>query len=132
MDPKSALNTQIATLYKNGCSVDQIAHALGLQLQAVDLILKGLFATRKKQTLQERYGDVEDLVVQTYISVMQNSENDSARVRAAELLDTKITHGGSQEFDYDTIVEQLKEANKIVSTALVQEKTANVIDLVTG
>lgn len=107
--------TQIIKLAKENYSAEEIALALGKHPALVDIAIKSHLRARGKQSFEERYGkDLQDLVVATYKDVMENSENDSARVRAAELLDTKIENSGAQGFDYSQLANALKELNQSI------------------
>lgn len=129
MQPKGALNTQIITLHSSGLTPLEVANALDLEPILVEAIIQGLAMKKRKRSINERFGkDVQDLVLATYINVMESSENDSARVRAAELMDGKLNGGAANEFNYEELAQALKEVDGIVAKSL-SEKPANVLEM---
>lgn len=118
MKNDNTLNTQIVALHQKGATASEIAGAFNLQPEIVEVIIKGLCAKKQKQTLEQRYGDVTDIVMRTFIDVAQFSDNDSARVRAAELLDAKVNGGAATEFSYDELAESLNRCREIVNDSV--------------
>ena len=107
-------NEQILTLTRQGLSAEQVAQALELPLEAVRLIANGVATHNKRVSLKERFGDLEEIAINTLKEVCQFGENESARVRAAELLNTKYC-AKVDIFDVDSIVAAMERA-KAAST----------------
>lgn len=105
--------SQIIKLQSQGLTAEQIAQALEKHPTVVDAVIKSHLKNASKVSFAQKYGDLENLIVNTYVDVMERSQNDSARVRAAELLDSKMENSGvNGAFDYNQILSTLKDVNK--------------------
>ena len=102
-------NEQILTLTRQGLTAEQVAQALELPVEAVRLIANGVATFNKRVSIKERFGDLEEVAINTLKEVCQYGENESARVRAAELLDTKIGQNLISKIESD-------HTNKLVSS----------------
>jgi len=102
-------NEQILTLTRQGLSAEQVAQALELPIEAVRLIANSVATLNKRVSIKERFGDLEEVAINTLKEVCQYGENESARVRAAELLDTKYC-SKVDIFDVDSIVQAMEKA----------------------
>lgn len=130
------LNTSIIKLYQDGCEPETIAEALQLQPELVKIIIDNLSARKKKMTLEQKYGDLKDIAIRTLMDVAERSENDSARVRAAEMLNNEVSGGGALDFSYDELSEALQKGRSIIGETMKvikqgEDNSLNVLDLKT-
>jgi len=119
-------NEQILTLTRQGLTAEQVAQALELPIEAVRLIANSVATFNKRVSIKERFGDLEEVAINTLKEVCQYGENESARVRAAELLDTKYC-SKVDIFDVDSIVQAMEKA-KVASQILDDQKDYGLND----
>lgn len=127
MTHTSNQSIQIRVLYDQGYTPQQIASGLGLNEEAVTLVIKGFNVGEKKyNTLKERFGDLEEIAMVALIEVCENSENHSAKAMAAKiLLERKEAINSKIEFDYEMLANRLNKAKEASS----ESKIDNIVEM---
>lgn len=110
-------NLQIKVLWEKGETTEDISRGLGLNAEAVELVISGFKkAGEKAKNFKDRFGDVEQLALDTLKEVCATGENESARVMSAKiLLEKKAALNSEIVFDYDEIAERLSRSRKASS-----------------
>ena len=118
MPSESLDNTQILSLFNQGATAEQIAEALNRDPVMIGLVIKSHVDSKRKMSLEERYGDLKDIAIRALAEVASTGENESARVAAAKCLidemDGNNGHGSNYKFDYTEIAERLLKAEAAV------------------
>lgn len=141
---------QIIELHKQGATVEQIAQALGKDPLVVGMLVRSKVDTSRKLTLEERYGDLKEIAINTLKDVCQFGENESARVSASKILIDEVDgnngHGGAAlNFNYEELAERVclakqrvdavrlkmleKKNNEIKPDSQLVEKLHDVVDV---
>ena len=84
-DKSVGFEAQVIALSGQGLSAEDISQALTLDLDAVELVLRGAEERRSMECskLEKGFSALEDLAISSISNVLAYSENDSAKVRAA-------------------------------------------------
>jgi len=121
----NSTNLQIQALSKQGYTAEQISMGLTLNLDAVKVVLAGIEGGKKEaKTLEERFGDVEELAVDCLKDIVLSGQNESAKVMASKLLlEMKESINNKMGFDYDKVAERLEKSRKVSEV----EEESNVV-----
>lgn len=132
-DNLSPETIQILELHKNGATIEQISQAMGKDPIVVGMLLKARVDTNRKLTLEERFGDLKELAINTLKDVAQYGDNDSARVSAAKILIDEIDgnngHGGAAlKFNYEEFAERVAVARQRVDAVRLKQVETKLLE----
>jgi hypothetical protein len=104
---------QILELFKQGANSNQIAEALGREPAAIEVVIRSHVDNKRKLSLEERFGDLKAIAIDTLKEIAQTGMNESARVNASKILldefDGNNGHGGCVKIDYQQIAERIAQ-----------------------
>lgn len=121
---------QILELHKQGATIEQIAQAMGKDPTVVGMLLRARVDAGRKLSLEERFGDLKQLAIDTLKDVAQFGDSDGARVAAAKILidefDGNNGHGGgAMNWNYEKMAESIvmaKQRVDAVRSKMLDEK----------
>ena len=81
-----AANMQLMKLVESGLSVKEAAEALGLEVSSAEMAVQSIKEPAREVTLEELITSYKPKAVEVLANVMLHGENESARVKAAQII----------------------------------------------